>query len=141
VKSPEYVEKLLRETICRPFISDKSFDAITAAFYSKKNRRHVVGVLNERIDPEYASSLGKEIVSIGLVAEFVGLPFDDRYAEKNVPLGSKVLKHIASLRKDLIREEAPEETNEVKPPGQNENSAQQTRKRVVPITGLYKHSE
>jgi hypothetical protein len=141
ITSSGYLEILLRETIGGRYISGKSFDAITTAFYSDRNRTHVVGVVNERIDAAYASSFGKEIVPTGLFFGSVGLFFADRYAEKNVLLGSKVLKHIASLRKDLIREEVLEETNEVKPQEQSETSPPQTRKRVVPITSLYKHSE
>jgi hypothetical protein len=138
ITSSAYVEILLRETIGGRYISDESFDKITTAFYSERNQKHAVGVLNERIDPEYASSFGKEITPIGPAVVLVGLPFADRYAEKNVHFLSKILKHAASLREDLIRE-APEEEAQIKP--QEPSETPQTRKHVVPITGLYKHTE
>ena len=140
ITSPHYVEVLLREILHGQYISDESFDKITTAFYSERNHRHVVGVLNERIDAAYASSFGKEITPIGPAVVLVGLPFDNRYADKNVYPISKILKHIASLRKDLIRE-TPEEEAQIKLQEQSETSPPQTRKRVVPFTGLYKHSE
>lgn len=135
MRSPRYVEILLQESLRGRYISDESFEAIKTAFNSEKNSTHVVGVLNERIDLEYASSFGKEIVPTGLVAGFVGSTFADRYADKNVHFLSKILKHLGSLRKDLIRE-TPEERSEVQPPEQSENPTQQG-KHVTFLKDLY----
>jgi hypothetical protein len=138
IGSSRYLEILLREILHGRYISDESFEAITTAFYSEKNHNHVVGVSNERIDSEYASSFGKEIVPTGLVAGFVGLPFADRYADKNVHFLSKILKHLGSLRKDLIRETTEEKSEaQIKPQDQNENSAQQQGKHVKFLKDLY----
>jgi len=94
-----YIEGRVLAAVGKPFITEKSYDEIMSRFYDHDNSHHVVAILNEQINPKYASLFGKEINPTGRVFGAVCPLFDGRYAERNLPLILEIFKNFERVGK------------------------------------------
>lgn len=89
--------------------TEESIKKIIDIMGDGENRSHSVGVLNQKMNPEYLSAYGKNLEPIAPVFLFVGPLFS---TTDNLPFITRVLRYAADLRKNVIKEEVPDQTEE-----------------------------
>jgi hypothetical protein len=105
VANSSHIEEILQKITQRRFTSPESVAKIITAFYNVTNRFQAVGVLNERIDSEYACSFGREITPQGRVAGFAGFSLNN---DSDVYYFAEILKYMGGARSEMPKEEVKE---------------------------------